>query len=55
MNLATAKKEDFTLNKKTIFSKFVPALLLAVLCLPLAAEDNPFLSHPQHAVPNTAL
>ena len=32
------------MNKKTVFSKFVPALLLAVLCLPLAAEDNPFFS-----------
>jgi peptidyl-dipeptidase Dcp len=31
------------LHKKTIFSRLVPALLLAVLCLPLAAEDNPFL------------
>jgi peptidyl-dipeptidase Dcp len=46
MNLATAKKEDFTLNKKTVFSRFVPALLLAVLCLPLAAEDNPLLVTP---------
>jgi peptidyl-dipeptidase Dcp len=44
--LLTAKKEDFTLHKKTIFSRFVPALLLAVLCLPLAAEDNPFLVTP---------
>jgi peptidyl-dipeptidase Dcp len=44
--LAPAKKEDFTLNKKTIFAKFVPALLLAVLCLPLAAEDNPLLVTP---------
>lgn len=32
------------MNKKTFFSKFVPALLLAVLCLPLAAADNPFLT-----------
>jgi len=46
MNLAIAIKEDFTLHKKTIFSKFVPALLLAVLCLPLAAADNPFLVTP---------
>ena len=29
--------------KKNVFFKFVPALLLAVLCLPLAAQDNPFL------------
>jgi len=42
------------LNKKTFFSKFVLALLLAVLCLPLApsmrgeaaAADNPFLVPP---------
>jgi peptidyl-dipeptidase Dcp len=34
------------LNKKTVFSKFVPALLLAVLCLPLAAQDNPLLVTP---------
>ena len=32
------------MNKKNVFFKFVPALLLAVLCLPLAAQDNPFLS-----------
>jgi peptidyl-dipeptidase Dcp len=44
--LATTNKEDFTLNKKTVFSKFVPALLLAVLCLPLAAQDNPLLVTP---------
>ena len=31
------------MNKKTVFFKLAPALLLAVLCLPLAAEDNPFL------------
>jgi len=36
------------LRKKTIFPRLVPALLLAALCLPLAAEDNPFLT-----VPNT--
>jgi peptidyl-dipeptidase Dcp len=41
--MAPAKKEDFTLNKKNIFAKFVPALLLAILCLPLAAQENPFL------------
>ena len=46
MNLAIAKKEDFILNKKTVFSKFVPALLLVILCLPLAAEDNPLLVTP---------
>ena len=42
------------MNKKTVFFKFVPALLLAVLCLPLAqslrgeaaAADNPFLVTP---------
>ena len=34
------------MNKKTIFSKLVPVLLLAVLCLPLAAEDNPLLTTP---------
>jgi len=42
------------LNKKTVFFKFVPALLLAVLCLPLApsmrgeaaAADNPLLVTP---------
>lgn len=33
------------MNKKTVFFKLMPALLLAVLCLPLAAaEGNPFLS-----------
>jgi peptidyl-dipeptidase Dcp len=33
------------LPKKSFFVKFVPALLLMVLCLPLAAAaDNPFLS-----------
>ena len=36
------------MRKKTIFPRLVPALLLAALCLPLAAEDNPFLT-----VPNT--
>jgi peptidyl-dipeptidase Dcp len=34
------------LNKKNVFSKFLPALLLAVLCLPLAAADNPLLVTP---------
>jgi peptidyl-dipeptidase Dcp len=34
------------LNKKTVFYKLVPALLLVVLCLPLAAEENPFLVTP---------
>jgi peptidyl-dipeptidase Dcp len=34
------------LNRKTFFSRLVPVLLLAVMCLPLAAEDNPFLSTP---------
>jgi peptidyl-dipeptidase Dcp len=48
MELATAKKEDMILPKKTIFSRVMPIFLLAVLCLPLAAEDNPFLT-----VPNT--
>jgi len=46
IELASAKKEDLVLNKKNIFSKFVPALLLAVLFLPLAAADNPFLVTP---------
>jgi peptidyl-dipeptidase Dcp len=32
------------LNKKTVFSKLAPALLLAALCLSLAAQDNPFFS-----------
>ena len=32
--------------KKTVFSKLVPALLLAVLSLPLAAQDNPLLVTP---------
>ncbi|MEI6613792.1 MAG: M3 family metallopeptidase, partial [Chrysiogenales bacterium] len=33
------------MHKKTVFYKFVPALLLAVLCLPLAAAgDNPLLN-----------
>jgi peptidyl-dipeptidase Dcp len=32
------------LNRKTVFFKFAPALLLAVLCLPLAAQENPFFS-----------
>ncbi len=32
------------MTKKNIFTKFVPALLLAVLCLPLASQDNPFLT-----------
>ena len=31
------------MNKKTVFSRFAPALLLALLCLPLVAQDNPFL------------
>jgi peptidyl-dipeptidase Dcp len=30
------------LNKKNVLFRFTPALLLALLCLPLAAEDNPF-------------
>jgi len=34
------------LAKKTVFSKLVPALLLAVLSLPLAAQDNPLLVTP---------
>jgi peptidyl-dipeptidase Dcp len=45
--MAPAKKEDFTLFKHNAFFKFVPAVLLAVLCLPLAAQDNPFLSPTQ--------
>jgi peptidyl-dipeptidase Dcp len=46
IELASANKEDITLHKKTIFHKLMPVLLLAVLCLPLAAEDNPFLVTP---------
>ena len=34
------------MNKKTVFFKLVPALLLAVMCLPLAAADNPLLVTP---------
>ena len=32
------------MNKTNTRLRFVPALLLVVLCLPLAAQDNPFLS-----------
>ena len=32
------------MNKKNIIVTFIPVLLLAALCLPLAAQDNPFLS-----------
>lgn len=32
--------------KRTVFFKLASALLLAVLCLPLAAQDNPFLVTP---------
>ena len=32
------------MRKHNVFSKFVPALLLAVICLPLAAQNNPFLA-----------
>jgi len=46
MNLATAIKEDCILTKKTFFNTFAPVLLLAVICLPLAAEDNPLLVTP---------
>lgn len=32
------------MNKKCVLSRLAPVLLLAVLCLPLAAADNPFLA-----------
>jgi peptidyl-dipeptidase Dcp len=45
IELASAKKEDLALNTKNLFFQFVPALLLAILCLPLAAAgDNPLLN-----------
>ena len=46
MNLAIAIEEDYTLAKKVVFRKLVLALLLALLYLPLAAQDNPLLVTP---------
>jgi peptidyl-dipeptidase Dcp len=44
MYLAIKSKEELPLDKRKISQRFVPALLLAALCLPLAAaEGNPFL------------
>ncbi|UCC45296.1 MAG: M3 family metallopeptidase [Candidatus Zixiibacteriota bacterium] len=42
----TVNREDFTLIVRTVLSRLTPALLLAVLSVPVAAQDNPLLSTP---------